>query len=223
MDFVEYMDTDMQALSLARRIVSDLRAALNRRERAVLAVPGGSTPGPVFDLLGGLELDWSRVDILPTDERWVSPEDPRSNARLIRGRLMTEGAAAARLIPLWSAAETPEDGLAAVTEAVAAVLPVDVAVVGMGADGHVASLFTGGDRLAAALAADAPPVLPMTAPGAPEPRMTLTLPVLRGAFALHLLVTGAEKRAVIEKARGRDPAELPVAALLDLATVHWSP
>lgn len=223
MDFVEYLDGDMQALALARRIVSDLRAALARRERAVLAVPGGSTPGPVFDLLGGLDLDWGRVDILPTDERWVPPQDPRSNARLIRGRLMTEGAAAARLVPLWTDAETPEAGLVAVTDAVAAVLPVDVAVLGMGADGHVASLFPGGDHLAAALDKGAPPVLPMRAPAAPEPRITLTLPVLRDAFALHILITSDEKRAVIEGAKGRDPAELPVAALLEQASVHWAP
>lgn len=218
MELVEYMDTDMLALQLARRIVSDLRQALNRRERAVLAVPGGTTPGPVFDLLGGLDLDWSRVDILPTDERQVGPDNPRSNARLVRGRLMTDGAAAARLIPLWHPDQPPE----AVAEAVAAVLPVDVAVVGMGADGHVASLFPGGDNLARALAADAPPVLPMQAPAAPEPRVTLTLPVLRDAFAVHLLVTGAEKRKVIDGAKGKDPATLPVAGLLDLATVHWT-
>ena len=222
MQFTEYPDRDAQALGVARQIVSDLRAALNRRETAVLAVPGGTTPGAVFDLLGGFDLDWARVAILPTDERWVPPDDPRSNARLIRGRLMTEAAAAARLVPLWQSADTPEAGLEAVTAQVAPLLPVDVAVVGMGADGHVASIFPGGDRLAAALAADAPPVLPMRAPGAPEPRMTLTLPVLRGAFALHLLITGSEKRAVVEGARGADPLALPVAALLSGATVHWA-
>jgi 6-phosphogluconolactonase len=101
-------------------------------------------------------------------------------------------------------------------------LPVDVALVGMGTDGHVASIFPGGDHLAEALAADAPPVLPMQAPGAPEPRITLTLPVLREAFALHLLITGADKRAMVEGARGADPMDLPVAALLKSATVHWA-
>lgn len=222
MEMIDYPDRDLLALALARRIVSDLRAALTRRDRAVLAVPGGTTPGPVFDLLGGQDLDWSRVTILPTDERWVPEGDPRSNARLIRGRLMTEAAAAATFVPLRAEGETPEDGLAAVDTAVAALLPLDVLVLGMGADGHIASLFPGGDRLAEALAADAPAVLPMRAPAAPEPRMTLTLPVLRRAFAVHLLVTGAEKRAVLEGARGADPAALPVAAVLDIATVHWA-
>lgn len=222
MEMIDYPDRDLQALALAREVASDLRAALNRRERAVLAVPGGTTPGALFDLLGGQDLDWSRVSILPTDERWVPEGDPRSNARLIRGRLMTDAAAAASFVPLRAEGETPEDGLAAVDTAVSGLLPIDVLVLGMGADGHIASLFPGGDRLAEALAPDAPAVLPMRAPAAPEPRITLTLPVLRRAFAVHLLVTGAEKRAVLEGARGADPAAMPVAAVLDIATVHWA-
>ncbi len=222
MEFIDYPDRDLQALALARQVGSDLRAALNRRERAVLAVPGGTTPVALFDLLGGQDLDWSRVTILPTDERWVPESDARSNARLIRGRLMTEGAAAAGFVPLHAPGAAPEDGLAAVAAGVEAVLPLDVLVMGMGADGHIASLFPGADRLDEGLAPDAPPVVPIRAPAAPEPRVSLTLPVLRGAFAVHLLITGAEKRAVIGRARGADPRELPVAAILDLATVHWA-
>lgn len=222
MDLIEHIDRDMQALALARAVVSDLRAALARRERALLVVPGGTTPGPMFDLLGGLDLDWSRVDILPSDERRVPPDDPRSNARLIRGRLMTERAAAARLIPLWTGQGGLDDEIARASEQVVPLLPVDVAVVGMGADGHVASIFPDADHLAQALAPDAPPVLGIVAPGAPEPRVTLSMPVLRGAFALHLLITGAEKRALIDEARGADPTRLPVAALLSGATVHWA-
>ena len=222
MEFITYPDRDLQALALARQVGSDLRAALGRRDRAVLAVPGGTTPGALFDLLGGQDLDWSRVVILPTDERWVAEGDARLNARLIQGRLMTDAAAAAAYVPLHGAGERPEEGLAAITAAVAQVLPIDVLVLGMGADGHVASLFPGADRLAEGLAPDAPPVLPIRAPAAPEPRLTLTLPVLRRAFAVHLLITGADKRAVIEGARGADPMDLPVAAILDQATVHWA-
>lgn len=222
MEFIEHADHEMLALALAGRIVSDLRRALVRRERAVLAVAGGSTPGPLFDLLGGFDLDWSRVDILPTDERWVPSEDPRANARLIRGRLMTDQAARARFVSLTTGAPTPEEGYPAVAEALTPLLPLDVVLLGMGKDGHVASIFPEGDYLAAALDPAAPPVLPMNAPAAPEPRITLTLPVLRGAFSLHLMITGAEKRTVIERARGADPASLPVAALLDGAVVHWA-
>jgi 6-phosphogluconolactonase len=222
MEIIDYPDRDLQALALARQVASDLRAALVRRERAVLAVPGGTTPGALFDLLGGQELDWSRITVLPTDERWVAPEDPRANARLIRGRLLTEAAAAARFVPLWVAADSPEDAAPALERAVAELLPLDVLVLGMGTDGHIASLFPGGDRLDAALAPDAPPVLAMRAPAAAEPRLTLTLPVLRGAFAAHLLITGADKRAVLARARGADPRTLPVAAMLDMLTVHWA-
>ena len=222
MELIDYPDRDLQALALARQVASDLRAALHRRERAVLAVPGGTTPGPLFDLLGGQEMDWARVVIVPTDERWVPPDDPRSNARLIRGRLMTDGAEAAQLVPLWAEAPDPEGALPRIEADLAGILPLDVLVLGMGADGHIASLFPQGDRLAQALAADAPPVLPIRAPAAPEPRLTLTLPVLRAAFAVHLLITGPEKRALLAEARGADPLDLPVAAILDLATVHWA-
>lgn len=221
-EFITYPDRDLQALALARQVASDLRAALARRARAVLAVPGGTTPGALFDLLGDQGLDWGRVTVLPTDERWVAPDDPRSNARLIRGRLMTEGAAEAQFQPLWAEAATVEDAALALEEPVAALLPLDVLVLGMGADGHVASLFPGAAGLAQALAADAPPVMALHAPAAPEPRLSLTLPVLRGAFAVHLLITGADKRAVIEGARGADPQALPVAAILGQATVHWA-
>jgi 6-phosphogluconolactonase len=222
MEFIHYPDRDLQALALARQVASDLRAALVRRERAVLVVPGGTTPGALFDLLGGQELDWARVTVLPTDERFVPPDDPRANARLIQGRLLTEGASAARFVPLWAEADAPEAAALAVEEAVAEVLPIDVLVLGMGADGHVASLFPGAEGLAAALAPDAPPVVAIRAPAAPEPRITLSLPVLRGAFAVHLLITGADKRAVVEGARGADPKVLPVAGVLDMATVHWA-
>lgn len=223
MEFITYPDRDLQALALARQVGSDLRAALARRDRAVLAVPGGTTPGALFDLLGGQDLDWSRVTILPTDERWVPEGDARLNARLIRGRLMTDAAAAATYVPLHGTGDRPEEGLAAITAAVAEVLPIDVLVLGMGADGHVASLFPGADRLDEGLTPDAPVVLPIRAPAAPEARVTLTLPVLRRAFAVHLLITGADKRAVVEGARGADPMDLPVASILDLATVHWAP
>jgi 6-phosphogluconolactonase len=222
MEFITYPDQDLQALALARQVGSDLRAALTRRERAVLAVPGGTTPGPLYDLLGGQDLDWSRVTILPTDERWVPEGDARLNARLIRGRLMTDAAARAAFLPLHGTGDRPEDAVPTLTAALAEVLPIDVLVLGMGADGHVASLFPGADRLAEGLAPDAPPLLPIRAPAAPEPRVTLTLPVLRAAFAVHLLITGADKRAVVEGARGADPMDLPVAAIIDLATVHWA-
>ncbi|MCB1396105.1 MAG: 6-phosphogluconolactonase [Rhodobacter sp.] len=223
MDFNDYPDADMMMLSLARQLSRELREALARRDRALFAVPGGMTPGPVFDLLAAVDLEWERIDVIPGDERWLPEGHPRSNAGQIRARLLRGKAAPARLIPLWRPLPRPEDALEDITAEVAPLLPVDVALVGMGADMHTASLFPGADRLAEALAHDAPPVLPMTGPGVPEPRMTLTVPVLKGAYALHVLITGDEKRRALEKAVRMDPMQAPIAALLHDATVHWAP
>jgi 6-phosphogluconolactonase len=222
MRFVEYPDRELLMLGLADQIAGELRQALATQERATLAVPGGTTPGPVFDMLSGVDLHWDRIDVLLTDERWVPESSPRSNTRLLRERLLVGKAASAHLVPLVNDAPSPEAALAELGAGVAAVLPVAVLVLGMGADMHTASLFPGADRLADALAADAPPLLPMRAPGAPEPRMTLTAPVLRGAMQIHLLITGTDKRAALEAARHLPPAEAPVAAILHDATVHWA-
>ncbi|WP_209425544.1 6-phosphogluconolactonase [Pararhodobacter sp. SW119] len=222
MDLKEYADQEMMCLSLADRLASELRRALSRRERALFVVPGGTTPGPVFDILSDIDLDWASIDVLPSDERWVPEDDPRSNAGLLRRRLLQGRAAAARLIPLWLPDRTPEEALETLSETVGALLPIDVALLGMGADLHTASLFPGAEGLDAALASDAPPLMPIRAAAAPEPRMTLTLPVLKEAFAIHIVITGAEKRAALERAEDLDPAEAPVAALLGEAQIHWA-
>jgi 6-phosphogluconolactonase len=222
MDLQEYADRDMMFLALAGRLASDLRKALGRRERVLFCVPGGTTPGPVFDFLSDIDLDWDRIDVIPSDERWVPEGDARSNAGLLRRRLLTGKAAKARLIPLHAGAELPEPVLEPLTHAVAALLPVDVALLGMGADLHVASLFPDADRIDEALASGAPPLLPMRTPSAPEPRITLTLPVLKEAFSLHILITGREKREALDRAGGLDAKQAPVAALLGDAQVHWA-
>jgi len=92
----------------------------------------------------------------------------------------------------------------------------------MGADMHTASLFPGADNLAAALAADAPILMPMRAEGAGEPRITLTAQVLNGAMSKHLQITGAEKREALERAQGMDSMQAPVAAVLKNTIIHWA-
>lgn len=224
MNFQEYPDREMLALDLSDRLASELGAALRHKERVTFAVPGGTSPGPVFDALTAVRLDWDRVDVVLTDERWVPETSERSNTRLVRQRLLQGHAAAATLLPLVADPEGtgPEGPLDALAEALTPHLPIDVLVLGMGADAHVASLFPGADRLEAALAADAPALMAMRAPGVPEPRITLTARVLRDAMSTHILITGAEKRAALERAQGRKPIEAPVAAVLDEATVHWA-
>jgi 6-phosphogluconolactonase len=220
--FEDYPDAEMMMMRLSDRLAGELNAALMRPGRVTLAVPGGTTPGPVFDTLAAVDLDWARVDVLLTDERWVPEDSPRSNTRLVRERLLTDRAAAATLVPLHLPGAAPEDRLDEIGAAVARALPVTVLLLGMGADMHVASLFPGADRLEAALAADAPPVMALRAPGASEPRVTLTAPVLDGAMSKHLVITGAEKRAALERAAHLTPREAPVRAVWTDLTVHWA-
>lgn len=222
MEFHSYPDREMMMLRLAQRISSELGETLRSSGRASLSVPGGTTPGPVFDTLSGAELDWANVAVMLNDERWVGEDSPRSNTRLLRERLLTGRAAAATLVPLYADAPTPEDALDDLADGVSAHLPISVLLLGMGADMHTASLFPGADNLAAALRQDAPPLMAMRADAAGEPRITLTAPVLKAALRVHILITGAEKRAALERALKLSPQEAPVACVLDQAQVHWA-
>ena len=222
MDFHAYPDREMMMLRLAQRIASELGETLRADGRATLSVPGGTTPGPVFDTLSGADLDWGRVAVLLNDERWVPEGHARSNTTLLRQRLLVGRAADATLVPLRANTPTPEDALDALSEGVRAHLPISVLLLGMGADMHTASLFPGADNLAAALAPDAPPLMALRADAAGEPRITLTAPVLRDALRIHILITGAEKRRAIEAAARLSPMEAPVACILKQAMVHWA-
>lgn len=222
MELVEYPDADFLFLRLADRIAGELADFLRREGRASFCVPGGTTPGPIFDTLSGVDLDWANVSVFLNDERWVGEDSPRSNTRLLRERLLRDKAAAASLIPLYAPADQPEDRLEALAEGLRPHLPISVLLLGMGADMHTASLFPGADRLAEALAPDAPILMALRAEAAGEPRITLTAPVLRQAFRIHILIRGAEKRAALERAMTLSPEEAPVRVVLDHATVHWA-
>ncbi len=222
MELRDYPDREMLFLSLADRLASELGQALRTGGTAALAVPGGTTPGPLFDLLCEVDLDWANVAVMLSDERWVPEDDPRSNTALLRGRLLRRAAAPARLVPLWLDGHDPDSAAPLLSAGVAPWLPLTSAVLGMGADMHTASLFPGAEGLAAALAAGAPPVLAMTGAAMPEPRVTLTAPVLAGALHVHLLILGADKRAALEAAMKLRPEQAPVRAVLDNATVHWA-
>lgn len=223
MELIEYPDRELMMFDLADILASELAMALRQNDQVSFCVPGGTSPGSVFDILSGVNLDWERVTVFLSDERWVPEDNDRSNARLVKSRLLTGRAAAARFVPLYAATTAPEDALDALAEAIAPCLPISVLLLGMGADMHTASLFPGADRLAEAVASDAPVLLPMRAPGAPEPRVTLTAPVLAGAIACHILISGPEKRAALERAVNLPVMDAPVRAVLGEATVHWAP
>lgn len=222
MNLIEYADREMMMIALANTLAGELGGVLRQQGRASLSVPGGTTPGPVFDMLSAANLDWANVAVFLNDERWVDEDSPRSNTRLLRQRLLQNKAAAAELIPLYAPTDAPEAALDGLMAGLAPHLPISVVLLGMGADMHTASLFPGADRLEEALAENAPSLLPMRAEGAGEPRITLTAPVLREALHTHILITGADKRAAIERAAKLTEREAPVRVVLADATIHWA-
>ena len=222
MNFVEYPDRELMMMAVANTIAGELGAVLRQKGSASLCVPGGTTPGPVFDLLSAVALDWANVAVFLNDERWVPEENPRSNTRLLRQRLLQGHAAAAQLIPLYAQTPHPQDAMEALSAGITPHLPISVLLLGMGADMHTASLFPGADLLAQALADGAPNLMALRADSAGEPRITLTAPVLREALNIHILITGADKRAAIERAATLTDAEAPVRVVLGDATIHWA-
>ena len=223
MKIMEYPDAEMMSLELAQRIAGELTATLEHEERALLVVPGGTTPGQVFDVLCAARLPWERVDIALSDERWRPEEHVRSNTRLVRQRLMVERAAAATYLPLYARADTPEEVLPELESNLVGRLPISVMLLGMGTDLHVASLFPGADNIALAMRHDAPLLVPMRVPSEPEPRVTMSARVLDGALSKHLVITGEAKRAALERAAGMTREQAPVSAVLDGLQVHWAP
>lgn len=218
------------AESLAEAVAANLEAGLAARGAASLAVSGGRTPEKFFAALAARPLDWSRVTVTLVDDRWVPLDSPRSNEALLRRGLLQGPAAAAKLVGLVTAEATPQAGLAEVTARIAALpLPFDAVVLGMGTDGHTASFFPGGNNLVQALDPEgAVPALPMQAPGAGEPRITLTLPLILAARAVYLHIEGAEKAAVLARALEKGAAEeMPVRAVLrgrkPPTEVYWCP
>lgn len=222
MNIQDYPDREMLAIDLANHLAGELEATLLTHDRATLAVAGGTTPGPVFDVLCAADLDWHRVMVLPTDERCVPQDHPRSNARLIAEQLLVNRAASASYLPLYLPGAEPEDCLAEVETLLTPALPLSVLVLGMGEDMHTASLFPGMPGLEAALDGDAPLLAVARPETQPEARITLTAPVLNGALSKHLIIYGAAKRKALERAMSLPPEEAPVAAVLDGITVHWA-
>ncbi len=218
------------AQAQADAIATALAAALDMRQRASLVVSGGRSPIGFFQCLRDAALDWSRVWITLADERWVPDSDPDSNGGLVRRHLLQGAAAAAHFVPLWNGAATAAAAIAERTAALATLSrPFDAVVLGMGEDGHTASLFPGAAGLAAALDPAGTALLAaIDPPVAPHPRLSLTVSALLGSRQIHLPLAGAAKRAVYTRAMAEcDPLHLPVAAALCQSivpvTVYLSP
>lgn len=220
---------DELALALADAVADTLRAGIEARGTAALAVSGGSTPAKFFHALSQrADVDWPNVIVTLVDERWVDETSDRSNARLVKANLLQGPAAAASFVPLYQGGEAPDAaGIARANAAFAPIAVLDAAILGMGNDGHTASFFPGGDTLAEALTSEGP-VVSIRAPGAGEPRVTLTLSRLVAAESLYLHIEGEEKAAVLDRALAEGTIEeMPVRAVLRQTakpvTVFWCP
>ena len=157
-------------------------------------MPGGRTPVPLFRALRCRELPWQQIGIGLTDERWVASDHPDSNARLVSTELLADAAAAARFVPLHNAAATAAQGAARSWLCLADLLPFDVVVLGMGEDGHFASLFPQSPGIDAALDVTATPgCVAMRAPSAPMDRISLNMAAIAAARRLFLFITGAQQ------------------------------
>lgn len=219
-----YADAARCAQALAEAVAEALRESLRRRTAASLVVSGGRTPLPFFDALAQKELPWSKVVLSLADDRWVPADDPDSNECLVRRHLLQGPAAAARFVPLVDTAQPPEQHLAVAERQLAQLpRPCDIVVLGMGDDGHTASIFPGAPGSAEALDTSRPQRLALVTPAtAPHRRISFTLRALLDSRQIVIHISGANKAAVIEAAARGTPQQHPIAAILrqDAVPVH---
>lgn len=229
-EFHEYETREQLAEALSTGVAGVLGGGIATRGSANLAVSGGSTPKLFFEHLSHADIDWSGIKVRLVDERVVPLDHDWSNARLARELLLKDKAAAADLVPYVVDLETPE-ACAEATEPFMKIADgrLDAVILGMGTDGHTASFFPKGNRLLSALDLETQRnVISMEAPGAAEPRLTMTLPFILDARFIALHIEGDEKRRVYDEAMAAtDPLPMPVRAVLqqNVTPIHvfWAP
>jgi 6-phosphogluconolactonase len=199
-------DASQLARACAERVAALIDLALDERDRAHIALSGGTTPAAAYRVLNKEHLPWNRVDVVLGDERWVPPTDPASNARMLRDTLLAEGGpgADARFHPVPTDLDSPDASVDAFEAYVRDLCPgdpprFDVMLLGLGDDGHTASLFPG------TAATQEQTRLVTIGAGKGLERISLTAPVLSAARQVIFLVSGAAKRQALQ--RLLDPAE----------------
>jgi 6-phosphogluconolactonase len=213
----EYPSMDALAREAAGRIARHLARALDERGIASLVVSGGRTPTKLFEQLSTQDIDWRRVCLALTDERWVEPSEPGSNEKLVRDFLLKNKAADARFAGLKNAAPSPDLGAVSAWQTFARVpRPFDVTVLGMGDDGHTASLIPGSPNLCIALNPNATAgCVGMWSPVAPHPRLSLNLSALLDSRRVLIVMEGEGKRRAYEAANHAGAVEeMPIRAVL---------
>tara|TARA_B110000261_G_scaffold22693_1_gene23876 strand:- start:33234 stop:33920 length:687 start_codon:yes stop_codon:yes gene_type:complete len=211
----------MHGLSIS--VAKELRDSLKNKNFVSLSVPGGTTPAPFFDLLCKESLDWSRVRILLSDERYVPETNNRSNTTLVKRHLMQSNAAKAQLIRFYSPDQTHPQFVRQSIAYMNTFMPIDVSVLGMGLDMHTASLFPDSAELADALSTS--DSLYVVRPASqPEARITLSGRVLAQAVKTYILIIGQEKLAAYNLAMSKTSAMLaPIRTVFGNQTkVFWA-
>jgi 6-phosphogluconolactonase len=223
-----FESTDQLNSTFCQRISQLLREAIDQRGCASLIVSGGRTPAALFQALSQVDLAWEKVSISLADERWVSPEDDASNEKMLRANLLINHASHAHFVPLKTQHANAEDAVMACEANFAKVAqPFDVVILGMGEDGHTASLFPCSAQIAQGLDLGSERMFIAVQPTtAPNQRMSLTLPALLRAQHVFLHLTGGSKKDVLAKAlAGDDELAMPIRAVLNHANVElmWAP
>ena len=220
--FHEFADQQALCRKLSQRICAALQKAIAARGKAIFVVSGGSTPVPLFAALSEISMEWDRVFITLADERWVETGDRDSNEALVREHLLCNQARDAHFHGLKNSHASAVDGEKECGEELALLpRPFDIVILGMGPDGHTASLFPGAARLSDALDMGSGRLcMAMTPVSAPHDRMTLTLPALLDSHQIYLHLSGREKRDVYERALGGYSVEkMPIRGVLGQHTV----
>ena len=224
----KFRTTEQLNTAFARKITKLLRDGIEENGRASLVVSGGRTPAALFNALSKASLDWSNVDISLADERWVDNSDDASNEKMLRTQLLINNAANANFVALKTQHGDASDAVATCTENLQKMrTPFDVLILGMGEDGHTASLFPCSEQIAQGLdlesGHDYIAVQPKTAP---NQRMSLTLPALLNSNQIFLHVTGESKKDVLNTVLSDDDAlVMPIRAVINNADVEllWAP
>lgn len=228
-EFRSFSGAEEVAEILSAEVADLIGMGIAECDAASLVVPGGRTPGLFLSKLSHRALAWDRVKVTGSDERWVDASSPDSNEALVRRMLIANAATEAEFVSLYTGADTPAEG---VEEAEWRILhmarPFDAVVMGMGDDGHFASLFPGEEALEIGLDLDSDAIcVPAIGPAGGPPRLSLTLSCLAEARHIYILATGAHKREVWQAASDASPTVLPAAALHRLTGVPvdfmWCP
>ncbi|MEH8017800.1 6-phosphogluconolactonase [Rheinheimera muenzenbergensis] len=215
MQLQQFTDTTALNQDFANRLLALLQQAIDERGAAYLVVSGGKTPQALFQTLSQTELAWDKVTVLLADDRWLDDSQADSNERLVKATLLQNNAKAAQFISLYANTASAFDGVAQVLPRIAALPTFDAVILGMGEDGHTASLFPCSGQIKQGLAPDAPAVLATEPTTAPYQRMSLSLPRLLNSRLIFLHLVGSNKLSVLDKAMAdTDVYAMPIRAFL---------